>query len=43
MECIELQAEALGVPHIKVDVCEPYLQSYRSALRGLAKDLGIRG
>lgn len=43
IECMGLQAEALGVPHVKAEIGEPYLQSYRSALRGLAKDLGIRG
>ncbi len=43
MECIELQAEALGVSHIKVDVCEPYMHSYKRALKGLMKDQEIEG
>ncbi len=41
MECMRLQADALGVPHVKVDIGEPYLQSYRKALRGLVKDFGV--
>jgi len=43
IECMELQAEALEVQYIKVDICEPYLQSYQRALRGLIKELGIEG
>jgi len=43
IECMELQAEVLGVPHVKAEIDEPYLQSYRNALRGLAKGLGIGG
>jgi diphthine-ammonia ligase len=43
IECMGLQADALGVPHVVVGVGEPHLQGYRKALGGLAKDLRVEG
>ena len=40
---IELQAKALGLPHVKAKVGKPYLPGYRRAIKGLIKDYGVRG
>ena len=38
-----LQSEALGIPHLKMKIEEPFLQSYRKAVLQLKETRGITG
>jgi len=40
---MSLQSKALGIPHLKFNVGEPYREGYRQSLTRLKEETGIRG
>ena len=40
---MRLQSKALGIPHVKVKVKEPYFKQYREAISRFIKKEGIEG
>ena len=41
IEVMKLQAEALGIPHRRIPIAEPYKESYEAAIRKLKEEEGI--
>lgn len=43
LSLMSLQSKALGIPHVKAKVREPYFQEYRKAISRFIKENGIKG
>jgi len=43
LSLMRLQSKALGIPHVKVKVKEPYFKEYREAISRFIKEDGIEG
>jgi len=43
LSLMSLQSEALGIPHVKTKVKEPYFEEYREAISRFIKEDGIKG
>ncbi|MFW6117072.1 MAG: diphthine--ammonia ligase [Thermoproteota archaeon] len=43
LHIMELQSQAIGIPHLKMEVDEPYREGYRKSISKLIQEKGIEG